>query len=393
MLLLHMVRPSTGRPLQETINRGSKMNKDRFHGLDFCRAVLMTLGLFFHCGLIYGSGQDWRVVSDETMSVIKFIANFIHHFRMEAFYLVSGFFYLLILCKGRDSFLKDRLVRALIPMLVIGLTLNVMMNHLSDNRTYDWGVNYFMNGKWLGHLWFLGNLIVYFMVSIPISKLIAKKAQRLSSAQFYIAIGGLITVALIGNAAAKHFGWSTVLFINLGYLFYFYPFFLMGVLAYAAKKHFYSLISIRKLPFFLAAYAVMQGVAKIDVGLTLAQIDFIKQVSHFPLMVSAFSFLNFIGDRESRVIKLFSDASYTIYLLHQPLIILFYVAFFDSVSLGAMTEYLLLIVSVFAASLLFHLLVVEKSATAKLLLNGVQTKSNVKAKTGRRPPNKIAMAQ
>lgn len=353
----------------------------------------MTLGLFFHCGLIYGSGQDWRVVSDETMSVIKFIANFIHHFRMEAFYLVSGFFYLLILCKGRDSFLKDRLVRALVPMLVIGLTLNVMMNLLSYNRTYDWGVDYFINGKWLGHLWFLGNLIVYFMVSIPISKLIAEKTKTLSIAQFYLVIFGLISVALIGNAVAKHYEWSTVLFVNFGYLFYFYPFFLMGVVAYAAKNHFYTLISIKKMPFFLAAYAVMQGVAKIDIGLTLAQIDLIKQVSHFPLMVSTFSFLNFIGDRESRAIKLFSDASYTIYLLHQPLIILFYVAFFDSIRLGAMTEYLLLIASVFAASLLFHLLVVEKSATARLLVNGVQTKSAGTTKPGRRPPNKIAIAQ
>ncbi|MBB1290472.1 acyltransferase family protein [Pseudoalteromonas sp. SR43-6] len=69
------------------------MNKlERLHGLDFCRAIFMVLGVFYHVALIYKVEQDWRVGSNDTSEFFSIISLFIHDFRMEAFYVIAGFF-------------------------------------------------------------------------------------------------------------------------------------------------------------------------------------------------------------------------------------------------------------------------------------------------------------
>lgn len=361
-------------------NTQEEMHKEahnkRFYGLDFCRAVFMCLGLVFHCGLIYGSGQDWRVTSDETLSIIKYLSNFIHHFRMEAFYLVSGFFYFLVFIKGRSYFLKDRINRALIPMMFVGLTLNFIMNGLSYNKDFQWGWQYFVTGQWLGHLWFLGNLLVYFALSVGLCSNLRSRKQSITQHQFLICAVVLLFTAQLGHWFAVKYALTTIVFINFGYLFYYYPFFLLGILSYAAPIHFFNLIKLRYCPWYLLSYAGLQTLALIDISVDGNIIDTAKMLSHFPLMLAAFSILNYIGDRGYRLVRTFSDASYTIYLLHQPLIIVFYVYIFKHTQLSAMLEYALLITLVLLMSLLFHLVVVKNSALMRLLFNGVTQRNN-----------------
>ena len=356
------------------------MGVQRFHDMDFCRAVFMYCGILFHCGLIYGSGQDWRVLSEQTSGVISLLSNFLHHFRMEAFYLVSGFFFLLIFNKQRPGFVKDRIARAMIPMLVIGLSLNFAMNALSiNNQSYQVDWRYFVEGKWLAHLWFLGNLIVYFAIAAPLVKLWQSKSELSSSPSslLHSAKGlfgcfcGLTLIALAGHYLASAFGFKTVIFINFGYLFYYGPFFLMGLIAFANRDAFYRLIKLSTLPFYLACYTLLQALCLLNPEWSEGVKHLLKQISHFPLMLAAFSFLCFIGQRSSKAIRFFSEASYTIYLFHQPLLIIFYYYLFQHIQLGAVTEYLLLVTLVFAVSSFIHLVIVNRFDSAKLLLNGV----------------------
>lgn len=343
------------------------MNKLRFHQLDFCRAVFMYCGLLFHCGLIYGSGHSWRVVSDETVAWLGLLSNFLHHFRMEAFYLVSGFFYLLIMQKQRPGFMQDRVYRALIPMLFIGLTLNIIMNKLSYNHSFDWGIDYILTGKWQAHLWFLGNLIIYFLVAQKLSKFLLKLKPIKHLLGIFIA---LMMVALIGHFTAVYFGFGTVIFINFGYLFYYFPYFLMGVFAFHSKEAFFKLIELKFLPLYLAIYASAQILTKVNLGLIPEFLAVVKQAAHLPLMLAAFSLLCFIGQKQSSVVRFLSEASYTIYLLHQPLIIILHTYLFAHLQMGAVNEYLLMVIIVFFLSGTFHLLLVDKFPVLKMLFNG-----------------------
>lgn len=89
------------------------------------------------------------------------------------------------------------------------------------------------------------------------------------------------------------------------------------------------------------------------------------------LMLFVMSILYILGSRDSKIIRSFSDSSYTVYILHQPLLILFYVFIFERLSFGAIQEYILMIVSVFFVSYLFHYFFVKDSQIMKFLFNGV----------------------
>jgi len=346
----------------------------------------MYCGLFFHAGLIYGAGYEWRVTSDQTSALLSFFANFIHHFRMEAFYLLSGFFYLMVFEKGRRGFLQDKLLRALVPMLIVGFTLNTYMNQLSYNYSFNWNWSYIQEGKWLSHLWFLGNLVMYFVVAWPVCKLLQPFFSHISEHHqtqngewltnrerqplliWCLAI--LLAFSITGQFLTNRTDMKTFVFINLLYFAYYFGYFLMGVVAYKLRNEFFKLIHIRSFPIFITAYALLQITGKVDLELNEGTIYFCKLLSHFPLMLAAFSVLCFIGSKEISLIRSLSDASYTVYLLHQPLLIIFYVFFFEKIALGALPEYLLLTSLIFIIPLLLHLYVIKKSKLMMLLLNG-----------------------
>lgn len=347
-------------------------NHHRLHGIDFCRAVFMILGLFFHTGLIYGVGQDWRVVSNETSWLVACISDFIHMFRMEAFYLISGFFYILVFKKGRHGFAKDRVFRALLPLIFCGLLINPIMNYYSDNQEYDWGnVDYFIKGQWLGHLWFLGNLIVYFVVSLPLCKFIISSKAMNSSVLLLLFY--LITpfLAIIGLAVAKFTFGGTFIFISFGALFYYYSYFILGCFCFRNKEIFLSILNPK---YFILSFSIFVAFFLLSY-LNVFSVDVVAKVfarmSTGGLVLSMISVLYFLGSRDSKIIRSFSDSSYTIYILHEPIIILFYVFIFEWLYFGAIQEYILMIFVVFLVSYLTHNFFVKDNRVMRFLFNGV----------------------
>jgi glucan biosynthesis protein C len=347
-------------------------NLNRLHGLDFCRAVLMVLGLFYHVGLIYGIDQDWRVLSNETSWFIKYISDFIQIFRMEAFYLISGFFYMLIFSKGRNGFAKDRVLRALLPLLFCGLLLNPIMNYYSYNKSYDWdSIDYLLKGQWLGHLWFLGNLVVYFIISLPLCKFILSSKEMSPVFLLFMIYLGIPSVAITGLAVAKLTFDGTVLFITFHNLFYYYSYFIIGCFCFINKALFSSFLSVK---YFLLSFLIfiaffLMSYFNIFAGEIINKV--LDRLSSGSLMLSILSILYVVGSRRSKVIRNFSDSSYTVYILHQPLIILLYVFVFERLTFEPIQEYILMIIGVFFISYLFHNIFVKNSQILKLLFNGV----------------------
>lgn len=192
-------------------------------------------------------------------------------------------------------------------------------------------------------------------------------------------------IALVGHFTAVYFNLGTLVFINFGYLFYYFPYFLMGVFAFHSKEAFFKLIELKWLPLYLAIYACAQILTKINMGLNPEFLAVVKQAAHLPLMLAAFSFLCLIGQKQSSVIRFLSEASYTIYLLHQPLIIILHTYLFAHVQMGAVNEYLFMVVIVFFLSGTFHLLLVGKFPVLKMLFNGVIPAKKQTLRPARKP--------
>ncbi|MEQ4529875.1 MAG: acyltransferase family protein, partial [Mixta sp.] len=66
-------------------------SQPREYFLDSIRAYLMLLGVPFHVSLIYSSHQ-WSVNSAEPTLWLTVFNDFIHAFRMQVFFVISGYF-------------------------------------------------------------------------------------------------------------------------------------------------------------------------------------------------------------------------------------------------------------------------------------------------------------
>ena len=344
-----------------------KKLQTRYHGLDFCRSTFMILGIFYHVGLIYSNNNDWRVLSTETSSLITKTTNYLHLFRMEAFYLISGFFFILVLKKSKDNFLADRLKRVLIPLLFCGLFINPIMNSFSYNFTFSNDFKYILYGEWLGHLWFLGNLSLYFITSYLFRNTI-KKAENLN----FLLIG--LTVVPIFSCAglfiSKFIYKGNFLFFSIDKLLYFYCYFLLGCIAYQNINSFIKALNYKTV--ILCTFSILILLNLRDYYFHLDNIGskvITKYISTL-LTITAIAFLYNIGSRESLLTGKISRASYTIYLLHQPLIIVLYVFIFSKTAYPAWVEYSLIVTLTYFPIYFFHIRFVERIDKLRFLLNG-----------------------
>ncbi len=147
---------------------------DRLHGLDALRAGALLLGVVLHASLSFFPQQAWIVADDSrsTGAAVVFFA--IHLFRMTAFFLIAGLFaHMMLARRGWIGFVRDRLVRIAAPLavfwvpvmagIVTALVWNAHANGLvapgappPPPPSYDW------TNFPLTHLWFLWVLLLFY---------------------------------------------------------------------------------------------------------------------------------------------------------------------------------------------------------------------------------------
>jgi glucan biosynthesis protein C len=89
----------------------------RLHHLDALRATAMLLGILLHASLAY-TGGPW-IVRDEGHGAFGGVFLAIHGFRMQLFFLLSGFFTALLWRRlGLAGLLRQRAARIALPLLI-----------------------------------------------------------------------------------------------------------------------------------------------------------------------------------------------------------------------------------------------------------------------------------
>ncbi|MGV3579693.1 acyltransferase family protein [Brevundimonas sp.] len=148
---------------------------ERLHGLDALRAGALLLGVVLHTSLSFFPEQIW-IVADDSRSIGAAILFFaIHLFRMTAFFLIAGLFAHMMLARGGwFGFAKDRVMRIAGPLgafwfpVMVGIVTALIWNaHVSGlivpgappppPPTYDW------TNFPLTHLWFLYVLMLFYV--------------------------------------------------------------------------------------------------------------------------------------------------------------------------------------------------------------------------------------
>ena len=159
----------------------------REYFLDSIRAWLMLLGIPFHISLIY-SGHTWHVNSAEPSWWLTLFNDFIHSFRMQVFFVISGYFsYMLFLRYPLKRWWKVRVERVGIPMLtaipLLTLPQFIMLQYVKG-KADSWQTlslyEKYNTLAWelISHLWFLLVLVVLTTVSIWVFSRMRKNLEK-----------------------------------------------------------------------------------------------------------------------------------------------------------------------------------------------------------------------
>ncbi len=174
------------RPSQTDASSTNAKPPIRYHGLDALRGFAMMLGIVLHAALAYFAGDadaDYGAFwpQDDQQSPLSWIIfTFIHSWRMPTFFLLAGFFAHLVLDRRGDGyFVRDRLNRILLPLIVFGLIMAAIIPSIwvsAFARELSL-VTPLEIPPTIGHLWFIYHL-VYLYVILVAARWIASKIPR-----------------------------------------------------------------------------------------------------------------------------------------------------------------------------------------------------------------------
>ncbi|MBI4659181.1 MAG: acyltransferase family protein [Verrucomicrobia bacterium] len=179
-----------------TLESGSATENERFHSLDAVRAFALLLGVVFHAAESFtrGAASYWAIADRSPSEFLEVFRHACHSFRLELFFLIAGFFaHLLYHRRGAREFIRNRIGRILVPLVVGWVVLFPLLAYIwllgasVSGRLVQFGVpaefantspsiltvGFFASGQFvqrfdLTHLWFLHQLLVLYVLLLSV---------------------------------------------------------------------------------------------------------------------------------------------------------------------------------------------------------------------------------
>ncbi|ECG5931913.1 glucans biosynthesis protein MdoC [Salmonella enterica subsp. enterica serovar Matopeni] len=325
----------------------SSVPAPREYFLDSIRAWLMLLGIPFHISLIY-STHSWHVNSAAPSWWLTLFNDFIHAFRMQVFFVISGYFsYMLFLRYPLKHWWKVRVERVGIPMLtaipLLTLPQFILLQYVKE-KTENWptlsAYEKYNTLAWelISHLWFLLVLVILTTVNIGIFTWFQKRQETSKPRPAAISLAKLSLIFfLLGVAYAAirriiFIVYPAILsdgmfnFIVMQTLFY-VPFFILGALAFIhpdLKARFTTPSRGCTLGAAVAfiAYLLNQRYGSGDAWMYETE-SVITMVMGLWMVNVVFSLGHRLLNFQSARVTYFVNASLFIYLVHHPLTLFF----------------------------------------------------------------------
>ena len=375
------------------MNGSTQKTGVRYHYMDNLRALAMLTGIFFHAALAYSPITHfvWLTAEKEKSVSLDVFAWFTHLFRMPLFFLIAGFFALYLIEKrGLPRFLKNRSLRVLLP-LVIFLPLVLW----AIQAGIQWALQHVKNPSLLlqfirmaennpnapeppfsmGHLWFLYNLLMFYVLFVGLWKLRffdSKLVKKMMSRGFVLLLMPLLLIPAFFYIPGPHPAPEGIMPQWWSFAFY-GVFFIVGAGMY---KHQNILEDLRGYKYVLlllgiGAYAYVYGLfPAIAPGagwyhFKVAVLEaFVAVFMTLCCLLFGAQFLN----RANGAFRYFADASYWIYIIHIPLLFMIQYQLMD-LEWSPWIEFLLSSFATIAIGLITYALLVRRTPLG-LLLNG-----------------------
>lgn len=299
----------------------------------------MLLGIALHASIAY-NGLNWAVSDASGSKIFVWFFHATHGFRMQLFFLISGFFTAMLYEKrGLTPLLQQRLKRILIPLLLFtpifaGLTEWVLEMNESRQGIFDQKWQHFS----FHHLWFLWFLCIYVLFFAMISKLprLHLKSQWLESPSCFLWILPLTLIPqsffttaypLIGPETSAGF-------IPIPEVLAYYAiFYAVGVALFqtgdALVTRGWKLQLALGLLLFLPASVIIERLTFSHYSHLKLLSDLIQVTFTWLMVFGCMGFFRAKFHHPSPVMRYLSDASYWLYLAHLPLVFLLQLLILD----------------------------------------------------------------
>ncbi len=340
----------------QTETASAHSGKKRLFYIDNIRIFLTILVVLHHTAIGYGGSGDWIIIERPTDSISPILLTLFNalnqSFFMSLFFLLSGFFVPGALDKkGTVRFLKDRLIRLGIPILIFAFFISKFVDYLILNYTrgksftfYQVFISQFNHPSFnTGPLWFLEALLL-FSLAYVCYRLIAKRFLSKSTYTpfnnaFPSVRGVTISIAIItlGTYAVRisYPVGASIYHFQVGHYVHYIFCFWLGILAYRGKwlDHLTkaeftpwkrtALVATIILPLFFgfsiaAGYSINQFLG----GGTL--LSFItatwESVSCLSISICILYLFKLRRNEQKKLAKSMSPNAYTVYIIHQPVV-------------------------------------------------------------------------
>ena len=374
----------------------------RFHNLDFLRSFAMIMGLFIHAHLLYiipDVAKDFEIENiAQPEGWVMIITDFISNWRMPLFFLLSGFFSVLVIeRKGASYFIKDRIIRIGLTCLLFSAFYDILDGNFDFTTT---------------HLWFLYELMIFVLSFFLLYKVKIIKDIMCSTIPtkvfFVISLWLIATVPLahILNNSLHPLAINpseTYFDLKPGNLVYYFSYFLIGVSLYSNQRIF-NILAENKTISVLAILSVLAFFLKLYVGsLTFGEVEdfrslILTQFEPNMVLLNAFSkgintvlwCLFFIGfaskfiKSSSAILRWFVELSYPVYIVHVVPLVIVSTIFYHA-GLSQIRSFLLTIIIGFIICVILYYVFI-KFTPLNWLMNGYH-KSFLKLKLTRGDDN------
>ena len=345
-----------------------------------------------HSAQVFNPDNGWLIHSPDATPIAKWLVASVSVFRMPAFFIVAGFFCLLSLRRYEPrEFAVLRLERIAVPLVVTALLLNSLQTAILSGyfaRDFDLAVH-LSSGAWMSHLWFLVHLLVFLAVAYGASRVRwspASLGERLTEA-----LSRLPPLALIAAVAMTHLVAFKALAVTgaLGHgviigVFDFYamawnaPFFAFGLLLAHDRRllaRFEQTPPLAAIGIAVVVMPVALGAASADAMLVRVGADFLKLLAIWSAVAACFRLFHRYANAPSPTAAAMSRASYTVYLFHHLLVIVFAVVLIE-LGVGGLPGLIVLTTGVAGAALFIHHFIVAPSPIGRYLFNGIRARGH-----------------
>jgi peptidoglycan/LPS O-acetylase OafA/YrhL len=363
------------RPVEETTT-----TTGRLYFVDHLRAAVIILVVLHHLAVVYGEGVSfWYVDPPQGESLVGLgMVLFVlmnQAWFMGAFFLLAGYFTPRSFDrKGAESFLKDRLIRLGIPLLIWIFVLNPFSNiglflppAIWIDQPLTWQNFWQLYPQFIGFgvAWFLALLLI-FSFGYAAWRWLTKNRSSMPKDAYAPPSALGIGLFILGLAVVSYLvrifipiGRSVLDFPTLAYLPEYLSFFIVGTIACRrdwlrtisdrmGKFGFVLAVAATLLLFWLPILGILGGTWRFlgNGSWTSAVYALWDSAFAVGMCLAAITFFRHTFNEKSRLGSFLAQQSYAVYVIHSPIIVVlaygFYLAYTSwGIDLGPLVKFVL----------------------------------------------------